>query len=177
VSRGLLNVLGPCGAVLLWCLAPGCSADPRRGYSFTPTHDTSIDTVSVPMFRNNTFTHGLEVHLTDAIVKELQRTTRWRVVGQGSAQAVLSGVITASELRPLSVQRQTGLTQELGVTLTVDFVLRDSRTGAAVVERRDFSATESAVVSEAVAERQETAEDAAVQELARAIVAELRTNW
>ena len=82
------------------------------------------------MFRNNTFSHGLEVDLTDAVAKELRRTTGWRVVDEGSAGAVLSGVITSSEMRALSIQRQTGLTQALGVTITATGPVYAQQVGA-----------------------------------------------
>lgn len=48
----------------------GCSADPTQGYSFyAHSHDETVRTVSVPMFQNPTFTRGIEVELTDAIIK------------------------------------------------------------------------------------------------------------
>ncbi|MGE3108426.1 MAG: LPS assembly lipoprotein LptE [Phycisphaerales bacterium] len=155
----------------------GCSSDPTRGYAFTSAHDSGITTVYVPTFRNTTFSHGLEVDLTDAIIKEIKSTTPWRVVSQGDAEASLSGTIVESSLRPLSYARTSGLVQEMGVTLTIEFDFKDTRTGRVIASRRNFSATESFVPARGVGERLEVGEHAGVQELARAVVAELRSGW
>lgn len=162
--------------VLLSLLLAACSSDPTRGYSFRPTHAAEVRSISVPVFENQTFSRGMEVALTDAIIKEIQRTTPWVVV-QGSAQTTLSGSITETQLRNLSVATGTGLVGDQAVQATVDFVWRDSRTGRILVARQNFRASESFIPARAVGERIELGEQGVVQELARDIVAELRTNW
>lgn len=158
-------------------VATGCAKDPAQGYSFASTHAENIRTVHIPIFRNETFTRGVEVELADALVKEIQQTTPWRIVGEDRADAVLSGAITDSRLRTLATNRVTGLSQEVAVTLTVDFDFRDTRSGQSVQSRRGFSAAEAFVPARAVGERLEVGEHATVQELAQAIVAQLRSNW
>jgi len=173
-------------ALQLWfaalcCLATcSCASDPTRGYSFTSTRPGAVHSVAVPMFDNQDFTHGLEIELTDAIIKEIQRTTPWVVVqGQngGGADTTLTGVITKTTLRNLTTASQTGLVQEMAVEISVDFDWRDARTGKFLVSRRDFRSLESFVPAVGSREHIAVGEDAAVQELARSIVAELRSNW
>jgi hypothetical protein len=157
--------------------AAGCSSDPTRGYSFRPAYDQSVRTIEVPIFENPTFYHGVEVQLTDAIIKELQRTTPYAVVGTGGANTTLSGKVTDVRLRPMTTNRRTGLVEDVAVSMTVDFTWRDNRTGEPIVQRSSFTASEDFVPSQPTSERLELGEHAVVQELARAIVAEMRSKW
>lgn len=153
-----------------------CSSDPQKGYSFQSTYKGGR-TVAVPVWGNKTYSQGLEVALTQAIVAEIQRRTPWLVVPPEQADTVLSGVLTDSRLRPLSTARGTGLVQEVAVALTVDFDWRSNRTGQSLVSRRDFQAVQTFIPARGTGERIELGQTAAVQELARDIVAELRSNW
>ena len=155
----------------------GCSADPTRGYSFASTHDTNVHTVSVPIFANETYSSGLEVRLTEAIISEIQRATPWRVVGGANAATTLSGSIDAVEMQRLTSRRRVGLVQEQALKVTVSFDWVDNRSGQTRVSRRDFVAISSFVPHRGVGEPIEAAESAAVRELARDIVAELRSDW
>lgn len=179
--------LAPLAAALLWAalgaafgaalVSSGCSADPTRGYSFDPTHDSRVRTVSVPIFGNESYHSGLEVRLTEAIIKEIQRATPWRVVGSENAATTLQGTITDVDLRMLSRQRDSGLVQEQAVIVEVSFDWTDNRTGQTRVSRRGFEGIASFVPHRGVGEPIENAENAALRELARDIVAELRTDW
>jgi hypothetical protein len=157
-----------------------CSSDPTRGYSFSSTHSAAIHSVAVPVFDNRDFQHGLEIQLTDAIIKEIQKTTPWVVIqgnNAGGADTTLSGVITSTALHNLSTSSTTGLVQEMAVEITVDFDWRDARTGRYLVSRRDFKAMEAFVPAPGSRERLEIGQHAAIQELARGIVGELRSTW
>jgi hypothetical protein len=128
------------------------------------------------MFGNKTFMHGIETDLTDAVIKEIQRHTGWSVTNAGGAETTLTGTITSADLKYLSLSGTTGLVQEQAVELTIDFEWRDA-SGKTLSARRNFKALESFVPQRGVGERVELAEHAAVQELARAIVGELRSAW
>ena len=155
----------------------GCSSDPTQGYSFTRSHDSSVRTVAVPIFQNPTFARGLEVELTDAIIKEIQSKTPWRVAPEGAANSTLSGTLTNSQMRRLSTGNATGMSQEISVELTVDFEWKDTRSGKVLVSRKSFTASEAFVPATPANERVEAGQHAAIQRLARDIVAELRSNW
>jgi hypothetical protein len=153
-----------------------CSSDPTRGYSFKPAFDTQVRTISIPIFENPTFYHGLEGDLTDAIVKEIQQRTPWVVVS-GAADTSLSGSITEVSMRPLTTSRRTGLVEDMALAVTVRFEWKDLRTNEFLVRRSDFTATESFVPARPSSERLELGQHAVVQELARAVVSELRSGW
>ena len=132
----LLAVAAALGAA---AVLPGCSADPTRGYSFNSTYDGQVRTISVPIFRNETYSSGLEVSLTEAIISEIQRSTPWRVVGPTHAATTLSGSIDETSMTQLSRQRETGLTQEQALRVTVSFDWTDNRSGQVRVSRREFT--------------------------------------
>lgn len=162
------------GALLM---LTGCSGDPTLGYSAASTYDTKVRTIAVPIFDNETFDYHAEVLLTEAIIKEIQQTTPWRVVNQGSADTTLTGVISESQIRRTASKRGIGYAQEQAVELTVDFEWKDNRTGQALITRRGFSAAEIFAASRPVQERVEVGLHATIQKLATDIVSELRSNW
>lgn len=165
------------GLALAGAAGAGCANDPRQGYALASGYREDIRTIAVPIFDNTTFSHGLEAQLTDAIVKEIHRTTPWRVAPVDLADTELTGVITGSSLRRLSRQRDTGLAQELAVSLTVSFEWKDGRTGEVLVARRNFRTADTFTPAQGVQERIELGERAAVDRLARDIVGELRSSW
>ena len=169
-----------CAAALLLCCAMSlcaCSSDPAHGYAFASSFSTDIRTVHVPIFENPTFARGLEIELTDAIIKEIQRTTPWTVAASDSAQTQLTGKINDAQLRRLSTGRNSGLAQELAYSITVEFEWKDARTGKVLVARTNFAASDTFVPAQGLNERIETGQHGAIQRLARDIVAELRSNW
>lgn len=173
MTRSLPHVLLALAALAL----AACAADPTRGYSFTPAHDASVRSIAVPVFNNRTFTTPLEVELTDAVIKEIRRSTPWTIVADAAADTTLTGTITAHRMRTLSRARTTGLVQEVGVEITIDFDWRDNRSGELLLSKRSFSALDTFVPARGTAERLETGQLGATEALARAIVAELRSNW
>lgn len=164
------------GLSLLLMTLCGCASDPREGYSFAPAHDQGIQSVSVIMFDNETFDTGIEQLLTEAVIKEIQRTTPWTVV-PSTGDTVLRGVIRDASYQRLSRTPGTGLTQEALRRLTVDFTWRDNRTGHDLAVRRDFSVAAGFVSQRGVGEPLEVGQYGVIEELARAIVGEMRSTW
>ncbi|HLO42367.1 MAG TPA: LPS assembly lipoprotein LptE, partial [Phycisphaerales bacterium] len=96
--RTTLAALAAGGLLLL----PACASDPREGYSFTSAHSEEYKTIAIEVFENDTFSTGIEAQLSEAIAKEIMRTTKWKVTSGRRADTVLSGTVTTSELRALS---------------------------------------------------------------------------
>jgi Lipopolysaccharide-assembly len=168
--RFLLGLFGACAIAA----SQGCRSS---GYSWTSPYDTSIRSVAVPMFENQTFSPGLEVDVTDAVIKQIQRRTPWRVVTSG-ADATLNGRITSSKLRQLSIAPGSGLVQEMAVELAADFEFVDARTGKTIVSRQGFRAIDTFVPTRASGqEKLSVGELGASQRLADDLVSELRSSW
>lgn len=163
-------------SLLLAAALPACSSDPKQGYSFHSSFPAEVRSVQVPIFANATSEPGREYLLTEAVIKELQ-ARGFRVVQNATADSILTGTITAIDLRRLSQDPKTGLVQELGLSATIDFEWKDSRTGKPIVTRRAFTAADSFAPARGGGEPIEAARNSAFAALARDLVSELRSAW
>jgi len=158
-------------AIFACCL--GC------GYTTGGSFPEQYATVAVPIFENRTFyeTEGLSRELTEAIVKHVEQRTPYTTARGGRADTELSGVITSVDQRLLSRNPDTGLPEQLEVTVTIDWQWKDQRTGETIVDRRGFSAVGRYLPATPIGEPYEAAQHAAVDKLARDIVSAMRGDW
>lgn len=156
---------------------PGCASDPSQGYSFNSTFRQDVSSVSVPVFVNNTFYPGVEVQLTEAIVSEMRRQSPYAVTSSADAQSIVTGTITTIERQSLTTGRGTGMAEDIALKITVDFEWKDQRSGKILTARRNFSASRSFIPASGVGETVAVGQAAAIQQLARDLVAELRSGW
>lgn len=121
---GLLAALG--------LLTASCSWDGHftvLGYTTRPNYDTSIRTVRVPIFKNNTFRRGLEFDLTRAVIREIEAKTPYKVVSADcDADTELTGTVTRFQKTILNAN-QLNEVREAETTLGVEIIWRDLRTG------------------------------------------------
>jgi outer membrane lipopolysaccharide assembly protein LptE/RlpB len=91
----------------------------------------SVRTIAVPVFATHSQAYHSEMALTQAVVRELDTRTRYRVITSNTADAdaVLSGTILTQTSVPLTYDSTSGETSSYLVTLTVKVVLtaRDGR--------------------------------------------------
>lgn len=158
-------------ACLFMFLISGC------GYSHQPLYDETYQSVSVPIFENRTFYRGVEFDLTEAIKKEIELRTPYKVVNGESGQTLLRGTIVSIRQNRLSREREAGVAQELEMSIVVDFEWQDQRTGETLVERRGLVAASSRVPAQPVAESQSLGEHQAVQRMADTVLAAMRSQW
>ena len=122
--------LASCAMIL-----PSCAWDGHfdvLGYSTQPNYDTSFKTVRVPIFKTRvnliaTPIPGLEQDLTEAIVREIQLKTPYKIT-QGDADTELTGTIVGFT-KSLLNYTQLNTIREAETTLVVELVWRDLRTG------------------------------------------------
>jgi hypothetical protein len=126
--RIILALMGCCAALLL----PSCAWDGNftiLGYTTKPNYDTSIHTVRVPIFKNQTFYRGLEFELTQAVVREIQAKTPYKVVSAGcDADTELTGNIVQFTKIILN-RNQVNEVREAETIMGVEIVWRNLRTG------------------------------------------------
>ncbi|MFO0950362.1 MAG: LPS assembly lipoprotein LptE [Isosphaeraceae bacterium] len=78
--------------LVLATAASGC------GYSVRAPFDDSIRTVHVPVFRSISFRRDVNLQLTDLVVKEIERRTPYKVVGNpDEADTILDGTINFAD--------------------------------------------------------------------------------
>lgn len=91
-----------------------------------PAHLQSVTKLYVPTFSNNTLEPRLAVLVTNAVIKQLQASGAYQIVGADQADATLEGkidTITRSQFR--SVRTNTLRTRELLVRLRTDYKIVD----------------------------------------------------
>ncbi|MDG2055099.1 MAG: LptE family protein [Phycisphaerales bacterium] len=163
-------------------IANGCAQDPTQGYSInSSTYTTNINTIAVPIFTNDTYMRNISFWITDAVIKEIEARTPYKVASQATADSLLEGTVAGVELRTISKSRETGLNQEVLVVVQIDFSWRDLRSGEPMMERTGFSAdavfTPSGTTNQKPGEPLELGEFAVVQQIAEDIVDEMRNDW
>ncbi|MEE8460258.1 MAG: LptE family protein [Phycisphaerales bacterium] len=171
---------GPTTAVtvmLASAVLAGCAADPTRGWSTTSVWSDDIRTVSVGLFANATPDRDFEFDFTDALIKEIEARTPYKVTAPGRADTMVTGRIRRVEHTQLSKSTLTGLSEEVTVSVTIDLSWIDLRTGETLLELESFTANSLFVPSNPTREPIELGEFGAAQRLAHDVVTEMQTDW
>ena len=91
----------------------------------------NVHSIAVPVFATHAQAYHTEMALTQAVVRELNTRTRYRVTSDASADpdATLSGTVLTQTSVPLTYDSTSGETSSYLVTITVKVVLtaRDGR--------------------------------------------------
>ena len=177
MTRPLLSLLAGCVSLSAILLMSGCSSGSDGGWSNSSTYDTSLRTIAVPVFGNATSDRKLSQNLTEAVVKEIESVTPWKVTGQGRADTILRGSVTRYRLILLSKDPTTGLANEMLVEATVDFEWVDLRTGEPILARAGFAASALFTPSRPSQQPVDIGRFEVVQVLARDIVDTLQADW
>jgi hypothetical protein len=156
------------GAFLCAGVLPSCA------YSTKPLYSQGYRTVSVPIFANRTFRREWEFRLTEAIAKNIEARTPYKLASQDKADTVLSGEIVEIDESVLTRRTGINLPRENQITLAVNFTWKD-RNGRMLVERKGFNRSSTEIPQ--IGERVEDAEQLAVERLAAAIVDQMQTDW
>jgi hypothetical protein len=101
----------------------GCAYHAGRGDRQLPG---GYRTVAIPMFKNNTHDAGIEVYLTNALVRELERMKIGRVANQAEAQTTLFGLVQDITYTPNStnlIPNGSKLNQQYLINLKVNLRL------------------------------------------------------
>ena len=75
------------------------------GYTTRPNYDCSIHTIRVPIFKTKIFNQGVEFQLTQAVIREIEAKTPYKVVSSGNADTELTGKITIFAKNIVNVNR------------------------------------------------------------------------
>ena len=158
-----------CEVLGLLMLGSGC------GYRQGSLYPAQIQSVAVPVFGNASFERGMELSLTKAVVNRLETLSPYKVAGRESADAILEGEIVGVRLRTLSRDYQTNLPREQQMVVSVNFVLKDLRSGQILVQRRGVEVGE--VYYPTLGEARFVGNQEVVEKLALAIVQNLQADW
>ncbi len=101
--------------------AAGCA-----GYRFgaDSLYPSDIQTVYVPMFQSDSYRRGLAEQLTEAVCKEIEKRTNYKVVNTPNADSVLSGRIL-NEVKRIVVEAPTDEPRETQVQFFIEVTWLD----------------------------------------------------
>ena len=168
IVRNGRSIAGILVLTLLAILPAGC------GYTMKSIYPAGIHTVAVPIWKNNTFRRGLEFRLTEAIDKNIESRTPYRLVPMNQADTELTGTIETVIEGVLSNSFQTNLPQETQITLVVNFTWRNLRTGAVLSRRVNFAASSTEIPQ--IGQQLPDAEQMAVERMAKAVVNQMQKS-
>ena len=143
---------------------------------------SDIRTVHVPIFTSSAFRRGIEFQLTEAVQKEIQLQTDFRLVKGADADSRLTGQIIRINKFVLG-ETAFDEARESQYSLAVQVTWEDLRTGE--VQRQTASIAPADVVhlmatsdfAPEAGQSQATARQQAVQRLARQIVRMMQYPW
>jgi outer membrane lipopolysaccharide assembly protein LptE/RlpB len=117
-----LHTLLVATAPILALLATGCGYHQAGAATHMPA---DVRTLSVPIFATNVQTYHTEVAFTQAIVRELNTRTKYRIPNSDStsADATLHGTILTQTVAPLTYDSASGETSSYLITITAKVVL------------------------------------------------------
>lgn len=138
---------------------------------------SGIDTIAVPIFENKTQSYRAEQVLTGAVVREFMSRSPYRVVDKddGTADAVLRGIVVTTNLYPLTYDTQTGRQSSAIVQINMSVKLIDKR-GRTLFENPNYQFREQYQVSREVTsffDESPAAVDRLSRDFARTLVAEI----
>ena len=170
---------GVASYIALLASLAGCAGYQIGNQSLYPAH---IRTVYVPMFDSTSFRRNLGEQLTEAVQKEIELKTPYKVVHDAGADSILSGQIVG-ETKRLVVGSRTGDPREIQVNLRVEVswidrfggVIRQAEPIPLPPEITDVGASANVVpeVGQSVA----AAHQQAISRLAEQIVALMEAPW
>ena len=123
--------------LLLFC---GCAGYQIGNQSLYPSE---VHTVYVPIFKSSSFRRNLGERLTEAVVKEIERTTPYKVVNDPNADSILSGSIV-QEGKTVLIPDLSGDAREVQANINVQVswvdrkgrMLRDNKAFRSLGNRR-----------------------------------------
>lgn len=177
----MMRTLQPCRAaataIAAALLACSCANSPSEGLAPASPYSTRYRSVALPIFRNDSLMRGFERDLADALVKQVEQSTPYKVRSEASADTLLKGTISAVDLVQLSKDPSTGLANEMLVRIRANFEWIDLKTGRKIVAKDGIESSAVFIPSYPAREPIELGRFAAVEQLARDLVGAMQSDW
>ncbi len=159
----------------------GCdNPDPTKGYTTISQYRPDIKTIAVPIFQRGTYEYrrDIEFRLTEAVVKQIEAQTPYKVVDKSRADTLLTGTIQSIDPQVLSFVPHTGRAREIQLRVIVDFTWKDLRgEGKVLVERKNFRVVAEYIPEAPFSEDFFLGSEDAFNEMARRIVDQMAQPW
>lgn len=176
IRRAALSRVGVLSLMLLSVLVSGC------GYTVGAPYASDVRTVHVPTFQCSDFRRGYELQLTEAVQKQIQLRTPFRLAKEPGADTRLTGRIVSIDKR-VPNQTRGDDPRELELSIGVEVKWEDLRTGQVINQQTIPMAGNVAQVLGTTSFAPEagqslaTATQESVNQLARQIVGLMEIPW
>ena len=166
-----------CGLVLPCLLLAGCA-----GYQLgnQALYRPDVRTVHVPIFQSSSFRKDFGERLTEAVIKQIELTTPYKVVCESDADSILSGQIV-SESKTVLAEDINDVPRNIGTDLVARIrwesragdLLRENLVGLPPILQISQAANVIPEAGQSVA----TAHQRAISQLAEQIVDQMQYPW
>lgn len=140
------------------------------GYTREGLYFENIGTVAVDGFGNKSFYQGVEFALTEAIIKQIEISTPYKVTARSSADSVVTGEITQVKQSLRSRRPDGGLVQDVEYQIVVNFEWKDLRNGEVIRQRLGLMVSAGFVPAREVGESLKRGQNRVVQRAAERVV-------
>lgn len=144
---------------------------------------TDIRTVYVPVFQSDSFRRNLGERLTEAVVKEIESKTPFKVVSdRDQADSILSGRLV-SERKVVLAENRNDEPRDIGTDLVVEVSWVDRQgfamgTGSTFsLAQQGFSVSQAADYVPEAGQSVSTSHQEAIQRIAKQIVSQMEAPW
>ena len=165
------------GILFFLLLIQGC------GYTHQATLPQNIKTIYVDTVKNkipteNTYAYqpGLEIDITNAVIKGLQRDGNLKVVPREQADAVLQADLIGFEHEGLRFSSLESV-EEYRLYIVLNVVLKDNKTQQIIWQESNFSGDAEYVVTPVRSLGRQEAAERAVSRLAKNVVDRIVEDW
>lgn len=174
-AAGLILLAAAGGA--LWSCDETTTQGGAFGYAAEELFPQEYGTVAVDIFDNRTFYRGVEFDITEAIDKEIELRTPYKIVPSDRADSVITGTVWEVRQSTLSRVRDGGIPQEMQVTIAISYEWKDVRTGEVIRKRGRLHGSGEYVPTRGLSEPFQRGQHEAAAEIARDLVSDMRADW
>lgn len=121
--------------ILFLLVGTGCGYR-LGGEGFGPSPE--IRSIAIPTFINETYEAGIETIVTNALLRELIKDRRVKVVGEDEADAIMEGTVTSFSTSSVAYD-PTGVVLEYRTWVSLDVMVKRHKRGEVLWSRRGLT--------------------------------------
>jgi hypothetical protein len=179
-TRGRAHLRG--GIVLAACLVLACGGCAAYRFGAASLYPPDIQTVYVPVFESDSFRRNISELLTEAVCREIEKVTPYKVVGTPDADSVLTAKLI-SDTKRVVIEDTFDQPREVEINMAVEVrwvnrrgdLLNEAATPAAAQDVALLSAPGNLVAE--YGQSVTTAQLQSIQRLAAQIVSLMEVPW
>ncbi|MCE5327055.1 MAG: LPS assembly lipoprotein LptE [Planctomycetaceae bacterium] len=157
-------------------VAAGCTG---TGYTMEDQYRPGIKTVAVPVWSRgkDVYRREVEFRMTEAVIKQIELETPYKVVNKLRADTQLTGRIDAISQQVLSYDSKTGAAREIELVITMSFVWTDLRSGKELARNNALSVSGTYIPLSPYTEDFYQGSETVLNKAARMVVEHMAEPW